>query len=364
MKIGILTFHRAINYGAVLQCFALYEALHRMGHDVEVIDYRPPYIEKYRCLLYGPDFKKQGFLSKVKSLCLLPVSYQQKRKVSKAFDAFLDEHLRFSSIVRDRQDIPSYYDVIVFGSDQIWNPLICDGLDAIFYGQFAKGRTRFVTYAASLGTPQQIAKEYWAVMSDYLQAFDFISVRESKLADCLHDMGRPAEVVFDPTLIAPEGLFEQLAVKPQEEKYVLLYMLEYNQQAIAFAQDIARQRGCQLLRLQAMSVTKKSGQGYKSVIPKGVNEFLGFFKYADYVVNVSFHGTAFSVIFKKDFYTLKSKNYERAYDFLQSVSLQERFVDPMDKVDMSPIDYVASNQRLSQLRAASISYLANSLMSS
>ena len=56
MKVGILTFHRAHNFGAMLQCYALQEYLTKKGLNVEVIDYRQPYIEtlysKYSLFLY------------------------------------------------------------------------------------------------------------------------------------------------------------------------------------------------------------------------------------------------------------------------------------------------------------------------
>ena len=94
MKIGILTFHRAINFGAVLQCYALYCILSDMGHDVEVIDYRPRYIEKYRKPFYWNDFKKQRLLSKIKTLLKLPFIYRNKKKSARVFDFFINQHFK------------------------------------------------------------------------------------------------------------------------------------------------------------------------------------------------------------------------------------------------------------------------------
>ena len=360
MKIGILTFHRAINFGAVLQCYALYRTLGDMGHDVEVIDYRPAYIEKYRRLLYWNDLKKQGLLSKIKTLILLPLTYRNKMRSALVFDAFLNKHIKTSTIVTNVNDVPSY-DVIFFGSDQIWNPRICEGFDPLYYGQFPKGKTKLVSYAASLGTPQVLTKEHWDKIFPLLKSFDAISVRESKLAEYLQNGGIKAQTVLDPTLMASRDIFENIAVKPKESGYVMLYMLEHEPTAVAFAKKLASSKGLKLLRLRAIQGPLEKSDDYEIISSASIEEFLGYVKYADYVVNVSFHGTAFSVIFNKNFYTLKSSNYERSYGLLRALGLSERFVLPTDNVMGDDVDYRESNKRLEEMRTDSREFLSHSL---
>lgn len=360
MKIGILTFHRAINFGAVLQCYALYRTLSDMGHDVEVIDYRPAYIEKYRKPLYWNDFKKQRLLSKIKTLLLLPWTFRNKRKSAKIFDAFLNKHIKTSSIVKDVNDISSY-DVIFFGSDQIWSPSICKGFDPIYYGQLPKGKTKFVSYAASLGTPQNLTKEQWGKIFPLLRSFDSISVRESKLAEYLQNGGNYAQTVLDPTLLASKDIFEEIIEKPKETRYVLLYMLDHDNNAIKFANNIAKQKNLKLIRIRAQSSPSMKKYNYNEIIPSSVGEFLGYFKYADYIVNISFHGTAFSVIFNKDFYTLKSRNFERAYGLLDSLDILPRFLSSDEKAFSSHISYSEVNNKLAMMRESSINFINNSL---
>jgi len=361
MKIGILTFHRAINFGAVLQCYALFRTLGEMGHDVEVIDYKPPYIEKYRKLLYWNDFKKQGVLSKIKTLLLLPFTYKNKRRSAKIFDAFLNKHIKTSTVVTNVNDVPSY-DVIFFGSDQIWNPRICEGYDPLYYGQFPKNNTKLVSYAASLGTPQVLTKEQWDNIFPLLKSFDAISVRESKLTEYLQNGGIKAQTVLDPTLLASKDIFERIVERPKETGYVLLYMLEQDSNAVTFANRIAKQKNLILIRIRARSSASMIHNNYKEVVPNSVGEFLGYFKFADYVVNVSFHGTAFSVIFNKNFYTLKSRNYERAYSLLNSLGIIDRFVSPNDDVGGgSDIDFRNAAECLERMRKASQEFLYKSL---
>ena len=360
MKIGILTFHRAINFGAVLQCYALYRTLTDMGHDVEVIDYRPVYVEKYRQLLYWNDFKKQKLLSKIKTLLLLPFKYKNKRRSTSVFDVFINQHIKTTNVVKNVNDVPSF-DVVFFGSDQIWNPLICKGLDPLFYGQFPKGKTKLVSYAASLGTPQVLTQEQWDKIFPLLRSFDNVSVRESKLAEYLQGGGIKAQTVLDPTLLASKEIFEKVVEKPREKGYVLLYMLEQDYNAIKFANNIAKQKNLKLIRIRAYSSVSIKKTNYDEVIPKSVGEFLGYFKYADYVVNVSFHGTAFSVIFNKDFYTLKSRNFERAYGLLDSLNLLSRFVSSNETVSPTQVNYSDANEKIIIMRELSIAFINNSL---
>ena len=361
MKIGILTFHRAINYGAVLQCYALSEVLKGMGHDVEVIDYRPPYIEKYRNLFYWYDFKKLEITAKLKSLCLLPINYYHRKKSAKAFDSFLVEHIKTSSIVKNICDVPRYYDAIIFGSDQIWSPEICEGLDPVFWGQFPKGRIKFVTYAASMGGHNRMNSEKWNEISKMIKAYDCVSVRELPLQqDIKQYTDVNASLVIDPTLLAPRKIFESIAIKPDEEKYVLLFTLEKSEKAYNLAKRIAKERQCKLIRLRATAGIRNKE---KLMLREGLtpSEFLGYFKYAEFIVTGSFHGTAFSVIFNKNFYTVHSKQEDRAANLLQSVGLTDRLVDPDDIKEIVNVNHNNTDTTIAEMRKGSMIFLTNSL---
>lgn len=360
MKIGILTFHRAINFGAVLQCYALYRTLSDMGHEVEVIDYRPAYIEKYRKPLYWNDFKKQALLSKIKTLLLLPLTYINKRKAARVFDSFVNHYISTTTLVKNISEIP-HFEVVFFGSDQIWNPRICEGFDPFYWGQFNKKNTKFISYAASLGTPQVLTNKQWNQICPLAKSFDLISVRESKSAEYLHAIGINAKTVLDPTLIVSKDIFESIVERPRESNYVLLYMLESDSHAVEFASNLAKQHNLKLIRVRALSSPDIRKKTYKEVIPNSVGEFLGYFKYADYVVNVSFHGTVFSLIFNKNFYTIKSKNFERAYGLLESLNLLSLLISSDKDIMPTQIDYTNVLDKLSILKNYSLSYIRNSL---
>ena len=200
MKVGILTFHRAHNYGAVLQCYALQETLKGMGHQVEVIDYRPRYIEDAYKLSITSRLQTDSLGSFLKSVLrefmLLPTRFCRR----KGFDSFIHNYLSLSREVIGTQ-IPNEYDVYVVGSDQIWNRAITDGYDNVFFCdfQFEKKGRKYISYAAS--TEQaSMAESDISVFEDRLSVFDAVSVREDAFVDYLsrsskHNIYREGQVV-------------------------------------------------------------------------------------------------------------------------------------------------------------------------
>ena len=140
MKIGILTFHCAHNYGAVLQCYALQEMLKGMGHTVEIIDYRPDYLRMPFDVINLHRIQSRNLLRLVKSIILETLSLSQRIIRHRKFDSFIKYYLNLSRSV----GISSDYDVYVMGSDQIWNPKITNGFDGVYFGYlpFPKAKNR------------------------------------------------------------------------------------------------------------------------------------------------------------------------------------------------------------------------------
>lgn len=363
MKIGILTFHRALNYGAVLQCYALYHLLKEMGHEVEVIDYRPAAIEKERVFLSSVELQKRsGFINKMKYIVSFSLNYYRRKKVSAVFDRFLESNFQMSPLVRGINAIPQYYDVIVFGSDQIWSNGICYGLDLVFWGQFNHADTKLVTYAASMGKHNVISDSELMHIGAYIQSFDSISVREESLKRFLkQNFNIDSTLVIDPTLLIAHDVFDRLAVKPNLDRYVLLFTLEKDDNAIAFATSISKQLSCPIVRLSTMRSVFSPAENTIKVLEISPAEFCGYIKYATCVVCISFHGTAFSVIYKKNFYCLKSNQQDRSYNLLSSVGLLDRMVGSNQKVDFTPVDYYQTDNEISKLQKDSMQFLNNTI---
>ena len=147
MKIGILTFHCAHNYGAVLQCYALQEVLKGMGHTVEVMDYRPSYLKAPYDIVSFRRIQSRNPIRLMKGMISEFLSLPERIIRHKGFDRFIKEQLCLSA-----PGIPSDCDAYVMGSDQIWNPGITQGFDGVYFGYlpFPKGHRSYIAYAASM----------------------------------------------------------------------------------------------------------------------------------------------------------------------------------------------------------------------
>lgn len=357
MKIGLLTFHRAINYGAVLQCYALYRTLIDMGHDVEVIDYRPAYIEKYRKLL-SFSFTWNIF-SVFRALSRDIILYRKRKKTVKNFDDFLNL-MNFSPIVRDEKEVVAQkYDVILCGSDQVWNKQITNGeWDKLYWGQFKHPGTKFAFYAASFGGLP--TKEMDNDIKSMLSKVDAISVRENDMAGYLCNLGLDVSVCVDPTILVNENVLKELAQEPEKSNYILVYALKDRVKVVNWAKKIQKKTNLEIIVLGG-NISGKTNYGERVRVVQGVSprQFLGYFKNAAYVVNASFHGTIFSTLFKKDFYSLQLSNSGRYRQYLESIGMSERFLSLEDTPYLTSVDYTKFEIKKAQFIKVSEDYLQN-----
>lgn len=362
MKIGILTFHCAHNYGAVLQCYALQEMLKNMGYKVEVIDYRPEYLlAPYRKFSLSR-FKRSSLLS-IAKVCVKEFLLLVKRiRRYNAFQTFINKRFNLSPTVNDKS-IPSFYDVYIMGSDQIWNPKITKGFDPVYFGfsDFDKGNRKYISYAASMET-KEVDKESKDFFEKALMNFDAVSVRETQLKTLLQPLtGKNIELVLDPTLLADKKIWDAIAIRPNiNKKYILVYQVRYNVNTIRIARQLAKDINAEIIEVTSSLRICFSNKSRQCESPE---EFLGWIKNADCVVTTSFHGTAFSIIFNRPFYCIKLDDEfdTRSASLLKSLGLEYRFIDKKSTPTLSPIDYSVANERLSHLQIQSIDFLSKAL---
>ena len=293
MRIGILTFHRADNYGAVLQAFALQEYLRLNGHKVEIIDYRAEAISNVYKLLPKKNFSKNI----LKSFISLPFRFIR----AKLFENFRLKMLFISeNSFSEKKTEFLDYDAIFFGSDQIWNPKITKGFDKVFWGDLkVKGKPLKIAYAASAGDDLNVLKSNESLKT-LLDNFDMISLRESYLTDFLSGIAdKTPETVLDPTFLLSEKRWEEIACAKNKKKYLLLYQMNFNRKARILAEKIAKKRNLKIVEIWNGFNLARSLKSKLFVSPQ---KFIDLFKNADFVVTTSFHGTAFSIIYRKNFY--------------------------------------------------------------
>ena len=304
MEIGIITFQNVENYGAALQCRALYTFLVESGNDVQVIDYRCPVVESaYRIF---PKFRKNIFIL-VRQYIGAIYNYHRLIKRKKKFQQFLDDFNKTPPMEIDEVCKTHFdYDLIIAGSDQIWNPNITNGFDKVYFLNIG-GNFRKAGYAISMGDitySQFSAKEF----SDNIKRFDYLSFREPDAADFINKKtGKNFPQVLDPTLLLTREQWDKIIGNIKlniPDKYVFVYFVvdgQSSQEIIKIADRLSKQNSIPIVYLK---MNRKIRDPFKNrvitVIDAGPREFLYFIKNASFVVTSSFHGTALSCIYQKD----------------------------------------------------------------
>lgn len=338
MKIGILTFHRAHNYGAVLQAYALQTYIKSLGHDAKIIDYKPKYLK------YGL-FIPHEWLAKNPIKCLSKIVKQIsiffiKVKRHNAFLNFINDKMMLDKINLD--SINNDFDLYIIGSDQVWRPIKggTDKYDDIFFGEFnARKGKKVISYAASMGGIQG-SRQSRKYFTERLEKFNYISVREDSLKKFLELLTKKeVKTVVDPTFLVEKKFWDSLLIKPKiKTPYLLLYQVNRDEQASIVAKNIANYYNFKLIEVTSKVLLKnnKNKNLYQCASPQ---QFLGLIKYANFIVTTSFHGTAFSLIFEKPFLSIKLNKTSdcRIESLLKRVELSNRFINKNESVDFDQI---------------------------
>lgn len=353
-KVGILTFHRAVNYGAVLQSFALCNALKEIGADAELIDYECTKIYEMDSL--KKRLKNGGLKKGVEYILLKKNRDIRKKKLT----YFLENNTSISSVVYKRENISesnSIYDSFITGSDQVWNVNRTDN-DLTYYLDFVKDTKKKNSYAASIGN---ITNDKKRNIEKYLNDFNNISVRESDGKDAVEQiLNKKINLVVDPTFLLKKQDWMKYARIPSEKNYILVYTLAKSPELREFARKLSQKTNLPIIDL---SVRAENFRGMKKVADAGIEDFLGYFANAQYVVTNSFHGTAFSIIMEKTAYVGLHKDVSmgnsRMETLLNTFGLEEYIISPSNSNEImnKNIDYVHVSKRLEEEREKAISYL-------
>ena len=238
---------------------------------------------------------------------------------------FISEHLDiiYYKDYQDLIEITSQDETACYlaGSDQIWNPLFKNGWDGAFFLDFAPEGAKRVSYAASFSV-EELSKESREFMSERLKKVDTVSVREGSAVKLLNEMGIDGITVLDPVFLLDREHWEGLATAQITEKYLLIYDFDASPELLSFARSIAREKG-----LKIASLFKTDGADIV-LDTHGPREFLGDIMNAECVISNSFHATAFSIIFDKEFYVFRRREgiNTRMADLLSAYGLSDRMI--------------------------------------
>ncbi len=336
-RVGVLTFHMAHNYGAMLQAYATPMVLRKLGYDGEVINYRFPYIDQWG---KGESLKDLickhgvvgGVLRCVKRFIYGYYSVKTARNKFLYFERQVIPHSKEYMTVEELEKLQ--YESIVFGSDQIWNAELTDGVAPVYIGDFkTKIATKKIAYAASCGKADFSA----AVKEKYLECvgkFDAVSVREAGLSEVLAKNGIKSKVVLDPTLLltADEWMTMVKGVPNKvrlPKNYLLVYAFDESPKFYGYVRCLAEARGLDIVVIAYKK--KECMRGMNVYTNCGPADFVNLFAHSDMVVTTSFHGTAFSIIMQKEFYCIPHPKYhERTDSLLHLLQLEDRGIRDYD----------------------------------
>ncbi|MCF7630678.1 polysaccharide pyruvyl transferase family protein [[Ruminococcus] lactaris] len=332
-KIGLITIHRVLNYGTAWQVYSTVQILKKYCKDVTVIDYIPNRLKiaKTKDFLFEVNPIYRNSWKKIPYLALkIPTRILEKR----GFDRFISKRIPLTKKkffdVDDLKEIRNDFDIFVTGSDQVWNyeEELQSTIDkAYLLGFFECGeQNKKIAFSASFGR-NSFNDKIMRDIEPYIRDYSAISVREESGLDILSQIGyKNAVHSLDPTLIlGKDNLIDLASKKLVKGKYVLIYALSPNPLVDKMAQFVAKEKGLKIIKL--CNTLEKKSYIDKYFRFRRPEDFLSLFYNADYIVTNSFHGTAFSVNFEKQFSVIAADKFEtRMVDFLKSVKLEKRLI--------------------------------------
>lgn len=327
--VGILTFHCADNFGAMLQAYGLKTYLRGKGIEAEIVPYEPPFMTgRHWWIPYAPigsahDIMKFGWNGWWNNLKLGKKFFVRRANMKRFRKQYLLTH-RVKKVFFISQFKKLPYQYYIVGSDQIWNPDITCGLKPAYFGFFeSKRKKKVIAYAASLGSDRLLGK-YDREFAEFLQYVDVISVREKAAISYIKQFCR-GEVfeVSDPVFLLKKEDWYQIENVSDFESYIFVYMTEYNNELIEYVKKLAREKN--LMIIMTKGGTDLDEEDTFIDYTADPSKFLGYIRKAEYVVTNSFHGLAFSIIYQKKFIVFQHNSVgERLNNILDFYGLKNR----------------------------------------
>jgi hypothetical protein len=370
MKLGLLTFHDAANYGAALQAYALQACLASEGFDCEYLNYRnATRRHQYDMGYHALHSLLHGHLAEtLKYLAGTPFMALRKRRFAAFRRDFLKISARECRSSAELRALAGQYDKFVIGSDQVWCPEN-NGSDTAFLLDFVEEDSRKVAYASSFGT-DSIPEELKAPYAHCLRHIGSIGVRERAGCRLVKELtGRDVPMVVDPVFLPGRDAWERLIPSrpPAARPFVFSYTNRGGQLEafLETAGNVLKGRDLHKLARQTTpgDFLRRGVQVKYAMSPV---DFLANVKYADLVVTASFHCLAFSLVFNKPFVcflTGDSGKDERLAGLLEELGLENRvFRKGMTPEEaLAPVDYARVNAKLDARIGESKAYLLNAL---
>ena len=355
MKIGIITYHRAKNLGAMLQSYALQKTLEKYKGKCEIIDYRNEKMEEsykvkkiWECKSLKEKIKNILFMKKNKAF------EEVRKEFNEKVQTISTKKYNKNNIKEANND----YDLFVTGSDQVWNVKL-NYDDENYFLNFAEDNNKKNSYAASFGT-NKINEEQKEKICNQLKTFNKISVREEEGKNVVRELtGRNSELVLDPTLLLNKYEWENMInnERIEKEKYIFVYVIAYTPTLLESARKLGKERNCKVI---CFHTSYQKYRGMKNLTKVSPQDFLNYIKNAEAVVTSSFHGMCFSINLQKEFYyeldENKVNNNSRLKTLATTLNLEDRRIIN-GKCINNRINYSEVTKKLEAERKKSIQFI-------
>ena len=368
MRVGLLTLHASTNYGAFLQAYALSETIQKMGNDVTFINY----LHKYRQNTVAFSFPKynseqsilQNAMKILYRLASQALNYHQLSRFLKYLNESRLQNINVTKTTyhsfSDLKEAKETFDIYIAGSDQIWGFQLFGGeFDPVFFLSYLPKTAKTYTYAASMGRvapPKELVDSF----KEYSKNLNIISVREcSVLPFVRENSGKEVYCVLDPTLLLTTEEWSGFEKVPPKKhgRYLLSFSLRGDETYFKKVKKIARKSALEVVWIHNTGVFCKYFVKHNYVRPE---EFVWYFANAEAVITDSFHGTMFSIINRKPFYSVAPYPQSvRIEDHLKRLGLLDRLYDSAEKLPdtVTEIDYTKPCEKLEEWRQKSFAYL-------
>lgn len=347
-RAGILTFHSGDNYGAVLQAYALRKKIQKLGVPTDVINYNPGRKNPW----YTDDELQEKYLGRLE-----------------AFRLFLEECVEveeppFYSVDDERMKRYTHY---ITGSDQVWNTSF-PYVNSTYFLAFAEENARRISYAASVGLSPDNPRLKKELFEQYISKMDYLSVRERVHEEFIAQYtDKKVTTVIDPSMLLTAEEYDELLPEKKEEPFIFVYFLKHDLTApltMSFVNMLSRKTGLKVIHSFVEMPPQALKNEERTMFYEGPREFLWYIKNAEYVVTNSFHGTVFSLLYHKPFYTYIVKSMaSRITNLLSSVKLEDRIIRGYKNIcDVTKyVDFTAADEYIKSGRLYAEQYLKNAL---
>lgn len=365
MKVGILTFPNSPSHGATLQMFALYQSVKKLGHEAEILNYQSQWMKDG---LHTTAGQKRAACSRWLKKTGADLLHLRGRLGFRRFEKNLTKYPRRAFTNKKYlPEVGARYDAVICGSDQVWNPDIT-GCDLSYFLDFCGENTARVAYAPSFGV-ESLSRDFGQAAAKELAQFSHLSVREAAGQAIIRETtGAEAQLVADPTLLMDDKEWENYE-KPHPQakgEYILYYTIRTaNGNLWNYCRNLAEKCNLKILRIGGNAINRKSRStdGVEYVCDVSPEEWLYLMHHAKYVVTNSFHGTAFAINYRKNFFVeFSSLTNSRLSHIVNTLGLEAQVVTGPEATLPLKTDYSRAEERLSALRAESVQFLQRALM--